>query len=294
MGQTNNITLLTVLKWMSVVVVIYYANLTSSFFSFFSDLGPNEGPFERALISWGIFLFAGMYVGAAVPRFWYLAFLMAATHLLAFEITFHSEGSMPGHNENYWWIVFNLRIVSPLIALFSAYIGSRAHKFIAKRVWLDERKSLHYDYIHVGDSPYEKVNPSPLHIAAAQGNLPEISRHVEKHGDLNDRDMLGRTPLHYAVAKQQVAAVKELLLNGADPDVKEDEYLMTPLHWAIGLGDIDMVRVLVQEVKDINVKNKDGQTAAEIASINRYDKILQILTEYGVMSMESNEHETQR
>ena len=145
----------------------------------------------------------------------------------------------------------------------------------------------------MGEPPYMMHGPSPLHMAAEQGNLTEITQLISQGEDVNVRDMVGRTPLHYAVGEQHIAAVELLMLNGANPDIKDEQYRVTPLHWATGSGNIDIVRLIIPRIEYIDAKNKYGETAADIASELHEDEILRILIEFGA-KLDINEQEPKK
>jgi ankyrin repeat protein len=62
---------------------------------------------------------------------------------------------------------------------------------------------------------------TPLHIAVAYQNL-ELVKYLLAHGaDVNARDANGRTPLHFAVNQRDVELMRVLLDARADPDAKD-------------------------------------------------------------------------
>ncbi len=63
--------------------------------------------------------------------------------------------------------------------------------------------------------------------------------------DINGRDSLGRTPLHYAVANGDVPLVELLLANGAEPNAGDVTGVM-PLHGAVLMKNGQIVRLLIQ------------------------------------------------
>jgi hypothetical protein len=92
------------------------------------------------------------------------------------------------------------------------------------------------------------AHKSPLHDAAKQGNVGTIKYLINGgHASSVDAiDMIGRTPLHVAVAAGRYAAVKSLVLDhGASLDL-ETFAGRTPLHVAADGGDPDMVKMLFE------------------------------------------------
>jgi len=55
-----------------------------------------------------------------------------------------------------------------------------------------------------------------------------------------------------AVQRRQLAAVKALLLLGADADDRESASGWTPLMYAAGAGNVDMVRLLLSHGASVN------------------------------------------
>lgn len=81
---------------------------------------------------------------------------------------------------------------------------------------------------------YQKQNP--LHLAAIAKQSNVIGLVLEAYGDaerqrkaVNERDVWGRTPLHYACQSARPESVKLLLAAGADPSVLDEERC-TALH----------------------------------------------------------------
>lgn len=72
-----------------------------------------------------------------------------------------------------------------------------------------------------------------------------------------------------------------LLLDG-DPSLvnARDEFEYTPLHLAADRGHLDIVRLLLSRGADVNLKDQDGDTALEIATVAKHDPIVQAIREH--------------
>ena len=82
---------------------------------------------------------------------------------------------------------------------------------------------------------------TPLHEAAIYGHLPMLKALVEKFAELergtrsdevNKKNRLGNTPLHLAIQFDHPDMVEFLVMNGADPNIKNDAQVT-----AFGLGE---------------------------------------------------------
>lgn len=94
----------------------------------------------------------------------------------------------------------------------------------------------------------------PIHDAADKGDLGTIKKLGSESAVLvNEKDSEGWTPLHYAAARGNLEIVKYLLSQGADINAKENmEY--TPLINAVATSHYDVVRCLVEHGADLNIK----------------------------------------
>lgn len=127
-----------------------------------------------------------------------------------------------------------------------------------------------------------KLGRSPLHISCSkddffqggeainaegamplqvlEGNYFTVAKMLLKFGAIiNVKDKKGKTPLHYACAKNDCLLVQMLLNNGALVDA-EDEENTTPLLQATKGNHFDVSSLLLEHGAIVNVKGKNGKT----------------------------------
>jgi ankyrin repeat protein len=117
--------------------------------------------------------------------------------------------------------------------------------------------------------------------AAKANNLPEVSRLLSVGADVNVKDCIDFTPLHWACRKGHVQVVVELLEHGADIEAKEHSD-WTPLHWAcyiaghVAIGNELLSRGANTEAKDIN-----GNTPLHCVAITGHLPVVKALLNGG-------------
>jgi len=101
---------------------------------------------------------------------------------------------------------------------------------------------------------------------------------LENKVNVNCVDGGGNTPLHYASSNGQMEVVR-VLLEQADIDVNiQDHYGRTALHWAAVCGHIDVVKMLRDNSKvKTQVKTHLGKTAFDLAKQQGHRECAQAL-----------------
>ncbi|XP_040913835.1 BRCA1-associated RING domain protein 1 isoform X2 [Toxotes jaculatrix] len=94
------------------------------------------------------------------------------------------------------------------------------------------------------------------------------------------RNHKGETPLHLAAIKGDVEAVKELLDQGADPNLK-DNAGWTPLHEACNLGHVAVVEVLVSRGALLNTPGYENDSPLHDAVRNGHPAVVKLLLQRG-------------
>lgn len=134
--------------------------------------------------------------------------------------------------------------------------------------------------------------------AAREGLLETLRYWVEEQKiDINTPDEWGYSPLHHAVLEERMDAVRYLMDQGADPFLQNKwkdnpvemvgfptecallvEFLMEsmdlpPLHRAAAMGDTVLIRRLIKEGVDIDMKDRCENTALYHAVKNRRSEV---------------------
>lgn len=86
--------------------------------------------------------------------------------------------------------------------------------------------------------------------------------------DINERDDVGFSPLHWAVATKQLNAAKLLVKYGADVNLK-DTLGFTPLFYATGrAADLKMAKYLIEEcAASVHVRTAENSTCLHGAAL---------------------------
>uniref|UniRef100_A0A8C3GBY5 BRCA1 associated RING domain 1 n=1 Tax=Cyclopterus lumpus TaxID=8103 RepID=A0A8C3GBY5_CYCLU len=139
-------------------------------------------------------------------------------------------------------------------------------------------KSINNSRQEQGDSPSVRASvgrQSPCSPVASVGRPTSGSPAVTK------RNHKGETLLHLAAIKGDVEAVKELLDQGADPNLK-DNAGWTPLHEACNLGHLVIVEVLVSRGALLNTPGYENDSPLHDAVRNGHPAIVKLLLQFGM------------
>jgi uncharacterized protein len=104
-----------------------------------------------------------------------------------------------------------------------------------------------------------------LHFAVGRQDLVKVRELVEKGVDINGRrENLKRTPLIMAAYHSHVTIAAYLIEKGAAINLQDDRGF-TALHYAAYYGSADMAALLLENGADRNIKDKRGYTAYDYA-----------------------------
>jgi ankyrin repeat protein len=89
--------------------------------------------------------------------------------------------------------------------------------------------------------------------------IADAAEAARRHGYINEQDPFRRSPIHWAVAMENVKAVLVLLTCDADPNLR-DWNGMTPLHSAASLGNRTIILALLSAGANVEARDKYGAT----------------------------------
>lgn len=118
-----------------------------------------------------------------------------------------------------------------------------------------------------------------IHKAAFRGDLTKMKELLAEGADPNMPDEKGLTPLMLATQKKHKDIVELLLSHGADINAKLD-YGFTALFYPCMFGDVELAKLLIDNGADVNAR-EDGNTPLMWAAFRGHVKIVELLLSNG-------------
>ncbi|XP_064595895.1 ankyrin-3-like [Liolophura sinensis] len=110
----------------------------------------------------------------------------------------------------------------------------------------------------------DQEGETAVHWAVRKNNVDIVRQIVDLGGDINIQNKDGKTPLLLALRASNLDLVRLLVERGAGVNVQNEE-AETALFWALRADDMDLVRLLIKHGANVNVQNKEGEAPLYLA-----------------------------
>ncbi|XP_064219247.1 espin isoform X2 [Aotus nancymaae] len=138
-----------------------------------------------------------------------------------------------------------------------------------------------------GADPHARAHDgmTPLHAAAQMGHSPVIVWLVScTDVSLSEQDKDGATAMHFAASRGHTKVLSWLLLHGGE--ISADLWGGTPLHDAAENGELECCQILVVNGAELDVRDRDGYTAADLSDFNGHSHCTRYLRTVENLSVE--------
>lgn len=122
-----------------------------------------------------------------------------------------------------------------------------------------------------------------LHLAVRASKFREeiVTLLLQNKANVDAKDNDGRTPLHLAVCEGRAEVVRLLIDNLADINEQDTLFGKTPLHLAVEKNRTEIIRLLLDHNADVNTIGRFGKTPLHIAITTGSIEIVRLLTDNG-------------
>ncbi|XP_014442088.1 LOW QUALITY PROTEIN: espin [Tupaia chinensis] len=138
-----------------------------------------------------------------------------------------------------------------------------------------------------GADPHARAQDgmTPLHAAAQMGHSSVIVWLVScTDVSLSEKDKDGATAMHFAASRGHAKVLNWLLLHGGE--ISADLWGGTPLHDAAENGELECCQILVVNGAELDVRDRDGYTAADLSDYNGHSHCTRYLRTVENLSVE--------
>ena len=116
-----------------------------------------------------------------------------------------------------------------------------------------------------------------LFEAIKNGQVDKMRRLIKRGAELNSQNKMGKSPLSWAIDKNQIEIVQVLLTEYN----LNSKMINNALFDAVHLGDIDIAKLLIENGADINTQKEFGNTSLHLAVREKNFDLVKLLIEYG-------------
>ena len=159
-------------------------------------------------------------------------------------------------------------------------MADKKHKLLLWKATETQKHDVILKLLKKGCSVNEVVTDggmTGLHLACAKGDLDGAVLYLDNGAEIDARDNVERTPLHFAAANgSNIDLIDELINRGADVNAQSlggD----TPLIKAIMFDNAFGVKALLDQGADAKLRNANDRDAESFAHASRNEEILQAL-----------------
>lgn len=122
----------------------------------------------------------------------------------------------------------------------------------------------------------DEKGDTPLVNAIKENNLALVIELIKQGANIEKANKGGFRPLHIAARDNYPEIAKFLCKNNIQIDATCQNSEVTALHLAAWRGNLDIVKLLLENGADINKKNKDGNTALFMTALKNCPEIAKI------------------
>ncbi|MBK7001621.1 MAG: ankyrin repeat domain-containing protein [Rhodoferax sp.] len=127
---------------------------------------------------------------------------------------------------------------------------------------------------------------APVHYAASMGSVEAMKLLIARRVDLKAKTFGGWTPLHYAAHGGHGEMVQLLVREGHPVNIR-DSGGETALFYAVEGNQVQAVRLLMANGADVNADNNQGEMPLSVARKNNFKEIADMLQQAGAQEGEA-------
>jgi ankyrin repeat protein len=123
-----------------------------------------------------------------------------------------------------------------------------------------------------------KFNEIPLHMAI---NLKTVKLLLDNGSFKDIKDKSGETPLFYNVKSESFDVIKEIVKRGGNVNIVNNDKVGL-LHYASSLGNLNLVKFLIESKVNTKSKDSQGDTSLHYACAYGYPEVVKELIKVGI------------